>query len=244
MLDLQRENDWTFDRLAEEMAAQRQIAARMQAEELAQVAGKSDQQIALEEQAAEQRQKILEPQIQRPDCLSNGIAPDARSPEEREQIRIYLAEKKYALPNTVPSAPELQPIPGTICRQDGELSSGWLLKPAGRAMMIGMQIGADIRWSLFYPLLEVSRIAVRGPEEAERRVTKPRAAAFGLFSQATKKEYKHAYLLLENHAEAPLVYRVDGLDAIQLEGHLSPLLNWYELYGADIRELYQLWNPV
>lgn len=237
-----QEHGWDASELEEVLAEARTNHAAERAEQLAEVAGRSDQEIKAGWAAAEAGRAALEPDLQRPEFL--GTKTDAEMSEaEREEVRQYAIARRFALPQGVPEFST--PIPSLACSlatEPGKVVPGYLLGFSTRAVLLGAGDPSNPVWTRDYPYNHVSEISIAGPEEPDRRVTKPRALAFGLFSLAAKKEYKSSYLLVANHADPALLVQIEGVSPVELQGHLAPLLGWYQQHQERLLALDNLWR--
>ena len=232
-------------KLAEHRAEQRELQARAQAQVQAEWAAKSPEQAAAEFEAEAKLREEVEPEIEAPPVMerlyqSEGLLRFEDINEiEQAEVRQYRDAKNWALPRGVPPLSGSYVFPCSVI-SDGAGGEKKCIGFMPQGQMLGMAFGADITWLTGNPWPAISAINIEGPQEAERRVTAPRAAAFGIFSLAMKKERRRAFLLVERHDQEALLCRIEGITPLELRAKLAPMLAWFEQYRARLNALYRL----
>lgn len=224
-------------------------------EERARVAGKSDQQLDAEREVADQRLQAehdeaeraraqIEPSIPPPAFLTGtDMNPANFTAEQREEFEAWAEKRRRALPIGVPALEANLDWLSCSLVVNGQVETGYAFLPVKCLCMVTDAPSWQSKLVTTIPFLEISEISVVGSDAAERFVTKPRAAAFGLFSLAAKKERKTSYLYIERHRRQALLFRVEGMLPIELQQSLSPFLTWYSTYQEKLLALYDIWHP-
>lgn len=101
----------------------------------------------------------------------------------------------------------------------------------------GIRYGTRLTEDSFFPVgsidwIDVVSMQIDGPDPVHQ-VTKPRAALFGVFALAAKKEVKHAYLTFFTRFGTARTFEVPGVSRYELSAALIPVQHYLEQYPID-----------
>jgi hypothetical protein len=155
-----------------------------------------------------------------------------------EQLRHESTARRFELPSDVP------PLQGHQCRvvaslteltsQDGQPLQGCAVGFYAKGWYWGIDRGAgQVAWLNEFPWHLMTSIAVN-EGETSKRITGPRAVAFGLFSLGIKKAQKTSYLELVTDTGIR-IFEVEGKNAHELRAELIPVISWVEHYHLSIK---------
>lgn len=161
-----------------------------------------------------------------------------------EQLRQESANRRFELPRDVPPLQEHQ------CRQvaglteltshDGQPLQGCAVGFFPKGWYWGIDRGAaGVEWLNEFPWHLMTEIVVN-EGEANKRITAPRAAAFGLFSLGLKKTRKTSYLELVADT-GTRIFEVQGKNAHELRAELIPVISWVDHYHLSIKAFSEVY---
>lgn len=188
--------------------------------------------------AEEEVRAQLQPDIPVPAAAQSGRDFTQMTEAEKEEIRQWSAQRRFALPVGV--APMMQTRIVHRCTEltseDGQPLPGVALAFDHQAWWWGADDHLDPRWLNAFPWTTLQRIEIGGPETVESQVTLPRALMLGLFSLAMKRKDPVAYLTLQTNI-GTRIFRVDDLQPIDLQAHLAPVTDWLDQHREQLQAL-------